>query len=238
MNIGTSVRDSSGKFEIEVLVNGAPQPLYRRRFDGKPFVTGAPGESYTLRVRNLTGDRLEIVNSIDQRDTLGDQPASLTNRGLIVNAHGTTSFDGWRHNDDQVGRFVFGQPDHSIAAQATGDTSSVGIIGFAAFTEQPTRFFGGAHGGGLESMQYRGAPETFGAGASKGATRGGLGTGIGATVDSHVQRVSFTRSSAPASILEVGYDTEQWLRENGLLAPAEPVAFPTPQAFGAYQHMS
>jgi hypothetical protein len=195
------------------------------------FAVGVPGTGYTLRVRNLTGSRLEVVCSIDQRDALSNRPASLDNRGMVINAHDTTTFDGWRHNDNRVGRFVFGQPERSIAAQAAGDTSGVGIIGFAAFTERSAfpAYGSGVRDGGLERMPaHEGSPLTLG---------GGLGTGIGETIYSPVTRVSFTRSPEPPSILEIGYDTEHWMRQNGLIAPAEPVAFPAQQAFGAYERI-
>jgi hypothetical protein len=251
MHIGTSVSDKSGKFSVEVLVRGVPQNLYAAR-DGYPYVVGVPGERYVLRLRNLTGGRLEIVNAIDQRDTCSNNPAGLTNRGMLLPAHGSTVFEGWRHNNDEVGEFVFGAPEHSVSAQATGDPSGVGVIAFAAFTEYRSApsYGGGYRGaiipemyqGGLESrgLESYGAEVTRSAGPATlggGTARGGLGTGIGDTVESRVQSVSFTRADGEPSILEVGYDTEQWLIEQGIIAPGRPVGFPKGQAFGAYQQV-
>jgi hypothetical protein len=234
MLIGTSVTAPGGTFSAAVHIDGTDQPLYRRRTDGKVFVAGIIGERYTLHVTNLSAHRIEVVGSVDQRDTLTDSPADLGNRGMIVPAYGSTSFDGWRLNDSEVGAFVFGDPDRSVSAQATGDRSGVGVIGFAAFTEQrhvqP------------EYPVYRGftphgAPATKGAPVGFGAERGGVGTGIGATVGSRVGRVGFVRSTGPATILEIGYDTVDWLTEAGIIGPAEPSAFPKTDAFGAYQRI-
>lgn len=227
MQIGTSVTDKAGKFSVEVIINGQSQPVYAAA-DGYPYVVGVPGQRYTLRVRNLTPGRLLIVNAIDQRDTGSDKPASHDNGGMVVDAYGETSFDGWRHDNNSVGEFVFGAPEHAVSTQATGDPSGVGVIAFAAFAEQ---YVEPVYRGGYRSATPRGGivPEMY---------RGGVGTGIGDTVASRVHTVTFNRStSQPISVLEIGYDTEQWLRERGIIAPPRPAGFPVTPAFGGYQKM-
>jgi hypothetical protein len=242
VRIGTSVYNASRQFSAQVLMHGTPQSLYRRG-DGKVFVVGVPDQSYTLQVTNHTNGRLLVVCSIDQRDVLSDGPANVNNGGMVISPFGTTVFDGWRHNNDEVGRFVFGEPRRSVAAQATGSPSGVGIIGFAVFTEayayREQVYRGASKGvsrgaGGLMDMDEVPAGEVLRGGPS----RGGVGTGIGETIASHVTTVRFDRAPGDPAILEIGYDTEEWLRSQGIMGPEEPVAFPPVKAFGTYERMS
>jgi hypothetical protein len=60
-----------------------------------------------------------------------------------------------------------------------------------------------------------------------GATRGGsLGTGMGALKTDRVGRTNFTRHGNTPDILVIGYDREEVLRAQGIIAPAEANAFP------------
>lgn len=235
MFIGNTVRSPGGTIEAAVLIAGTgqshyrhldgrvlaagiEQPLYRRRWDGKIFVVGVPGRPYTLRVRNLTSGRIEVINTVDGRHTLDDEPGDLQhNRGLVFTPSFLGWFSGWRVSDQQTREFVFGSPERSIAAQATGSTENVGVIGFAAFRE---RRIGHEWASGVT----RGAPATFGV---EDATRGGsLGTGMGNVQDDRVGRTTFVRDGGDPDVLVIGYDTEEVLREQGIIAPAEPNPFP------------
>lgn len=225
MFVGKTVRSSRDTIEVAVLIGGVEQALYRRLVDGRVFVVGTPGQSYTLRVRNLTKGRIEVINTVDGRHTLDDEPGDAhANRGLVFRANSAGEFSGWRISDQQTREFVFGSPEHSIAARATGSTSNVGIIGFAVHVEQRSFDYGSTfRGGGLES--FGGTPK--GGPVTRGATRGGsLGTGMGAIQEDSVGRTSFTRSHIDPDVLVIGYETEDVLREQGIFASAGPNAFP------------
>lgn len=273
MKIGTRVTSPGGTFEAAILVGRAFQPLYRH--NGKIWVAGVAGEAYVIQVKNLLTGRLELVSSVDGRDTLTDKPAGLSSTGMVFPGNRTGTFDGFRHNDDEVGEFVFCDPSAAVAAQA-GAPENIGVIGLAAYRErtyQPRpvihshgpgyghdhshgdtdwghEYFGGvtmrsggskgmsmgAGGGGLKSfnssaggdasMTYDSAPAAV---ASPG-----LGTGIGQTIASHVDRTRFTREGGPDS-LTIRYDTEANLRERGILTDqSEPQAFPASGGYGSY----
>ena len=219
MYVGTSVHSPRQTVEVAILVNDREQPLYRRPWDGKIFVAGQPGQAYRLQVRNLTARRIEVINTIDGRNSLRDEPGDAQlNTGLVFGATHTGCITGWRLNNSETAEFVFGTPGRSLAAQATGSPSNVGVIGFAIYREMDLSAY-------LSPFATRGVPKDF---STMGPTRGGsLGTGIGATQQDRVSTTTFTRSGAP-DILVIGYDVEEVLHQQGVfdLDPAEPNPFP------------
>lgn len=229
MYIGTSVQSPDKTIEVSVLVNGAAQSLYRRLSDGKIFVAGVPGFAYTISVRSLTGSRIEVVSTIDGRNTLKDEPGDVyANSGLVFVANSKDAITGWRISDQQTREFVFGDPARSIAAQATrGDTSNVGVIGFAVHRERPSFDLPVLRGDYGSSGAMRGATkggsDMFGSQVTRG---GSLGTSMGALREDAVGRTQFIRSGGAPDILVIGYDTEEVLLAQGIIAPPEPNAFP------------
>jgi hypothetical protein len=225
MYIGTSATSPNGTFEVSVLVNGRKQPLFVRRFDGRVFVVGPHGQAYTLQVRNLTSGRIEVLNSVDGRNTLKDEPGDkIANRGMVFGSNASDEFKGFRLNNEGVRDFVFGTPERkefTIAQQATGHTDNVGVIGFAAYRERPSMSYRDAGFEGLE------VPRSFGGGATKGMTRGGsYGTEMGGYTEHRVGTTEFTRNGSVAEELVIGYASEQELRDQGIIAPPEANPFP------------
>lgn len=214
---------------VFVWVEGSPLPFYRRNGDGQYFVAGVAGVPYTLQVENLvTHRKIEVLCSVDGRDTLKDAPADLQRSGgIVVSSNGRTTFKGWRLNNSQVGDFVFSDPQASVGQAAAGNTSNTGIIGFAAYLEEvsaPPPFT--AYRSDREVLTKRsggGFEESFG--QLKGEPT--LGTGIGEVRFDAVMPVRFQRaSSAPDEVITIRYETEDWLRRNGIIISNEPQAFP------------
>ena len=165
---------------------------------------------------NLSIKRIEVINTVDGRNTLREEPGDAhQNRGLVFSSRSEGNFSGWRLNNDETAEFVLGSPDHSVAAQATGSTNNVGVIGFAAYAERRSLF---------EDFEL-GA--TRGGGTYKGVTRGGsLGTGIGDVQSDHVGTTSFMRDGDKPDILVIGYDLREVLVAAGIITPPEPNPFP------------
>lgn len=239
MFVGTSVRSPQGTIEVSVLIEGLRQPLYRRPWDGKVFVAGIPGEAYTLQVRNLVGGRIEVISTVDGRHTLDDEPGDqYRNRGLIISEH--TTFRGWRLSDTEVREFLFGSPEQSIAAQATGSVQNIGVIGFAVHLEHRLLMSLYSKNGTPPAFPGSSTPRMMDRGDARGnASYGGsLGTGMGAVQQDRVGHTSFTRNGAEPDILAIGYDTLEVLRRNNIIAPAEADPFPGVQTgFAKYQPM-
>ncbi len=231
MHYPTTVTSPAGTIEVSVLTGGVARPLYRRA-DGRMFAPGIPGSAYTLRVRNLTPARIEAIVAVDGRHVLKDEPGDpRACHGMVLRAHDVYEFRGWRVSDDESREFLFGEPGASVAAQATGSTANIGVIGFAAWREREASYshYGsilrGAHpvataSAGLESYS------TTNATLDMATERGSIGTGIGASQDDRVGRTEFTRATGEPDILIVGYDTEAELIRRGIVGPTGPDAFP------------
>ena len=231
MKIGTTVKSPNGTFEVSVLSGGTPQELYRRPGDNKIFTVGVHGRTYTLRVHNLTNGKIEVINTVDGRHTLEDEPGDTSAcKGLIFPAHYTGEFTGWRLNDDETRAFKFGSASSSVAAQATGSTSNTGVIGFAVYREQTsyyTNTYSSYPGGQAVASASAGAAAADSATFDDSILREhSLGTGMGEKISDHVGRTTFTRAYGGPDILVIGYETEDVLLAQGILGPAEPNAFP------------
>jgi hypothetical protein len=236
MLIGTSVRDPRGLIEVSVIVSAIPAPLYRLPSGGRPYVEGPVGAEYSLLVRNHTSGRIEVVNSVDGRNTQKDEMAGPDSRGLVIRPHGEVLFDGWRLDDSLASAFVFTRPQRSIATQATGSTGNVGVIGFAVYTElvQETFRAKGATRGATfdyDEEDEDEPPVVYRGMQPGGVRRGSVGTGRGQEHHSPVVGVRFVRMPGEPSVLEIGYDQLAWLLQEGYVSPpparpAEPRAFP------------
>jgi len=219
---------STNYVNVAVLVNGQRQPVYRRPHDRQPFVAGVWGALFVLEVRNCTGGRIEVLSSVDGRNTLHDEPADMVqNRGMIIPAYGSYQFAGWRIDDNNSAAFVFTDPTESVAQMATGQASNAGVFGFAVYTER--RIEQPVYRTHVQNTGYE--PLTRSGPQSKGLEGlGDMGTGIGDVRADHVERTSFIRAqSRPAEIVTIQYRSHEWLERNGIIAPDEPNAFPGAQ---------
>jgi len=222
--------DRSGPYSLELVAeSGARLPTYQHR--GRSYVLGRLGERYLLRVRNQSGQRIEVVASVDGRDVLDGQPASTARRGYLVEPWGEVAIDGFRLSQESVAAFRFSSVSRSYAARM-GDARDVGVVGVAVFRERPRLPIpypapydkraapapesrseaapaaprdGGAALGSAEAQKSR-APE-----------RPGLGTEFGEEHASHVEHVAFVRASErPDALLTVRYDDRRGLIALGI----------------------
>jgi hypothetical protein len=223
--------------EVTLGSNGVPLQVFRRE-DGKAFVAGTAGASYTFTVRNLTGNRIKVAASVDGRSVLDDAEANWhTNTGMVINAWQRYVFRGWRVDDDTTREFIFGDPEGSVAAQATGTDANVGVIGLAAFQERlPYRprlqrsgtpyYYGAATRGSGQSMS---APIATTAKADFDTTglAGDLGTGIGTYQADAVRRTTFSTDEGSPDVLAVGYASYATLKAAGIIRE-QPLGDPDP----------
>jgi hypothetical protein len=238
MLIGTSVRSPRNTIEVSVRSAAGAQRLYRRLWDGALFTAGTPGQAYTLRVRNLTPGRIEVITTVDGRNTLTDKSGHHHASGGFVipppaaGSPGFYDFAGFRLDDGTVREFKFGSPDRTeltVAAQATGATANIGVFGFAAYREQTCQSwtpdgFAAATNGTLQ-VAAAAAPGGAAGGGDFAPPARSIGTEMGALREDHVQRVNFTRTGDP-DILVIGYDTADALLAMGAMGPPEPDPFP------------
>jgi hypothetical protein len=130
------MRDLKGIVAVELLVeeNGALAPAREYVHGDTTYVEGRSGQRYALRVRNLTGGRVEVVPSVDGLDVQRGQDASFDLRGLVIGPHDAFDFTGFRISHTEVATFRFGSIEQSYAAKI-GKPRNVGVIGLAAFQE-------------------------------------------------------------------------------------------------------
>jgi len=104
--------------------------------DGSRVVSmGQPGERYSLSIENRTGQRYEVVATVDGLDVLDGQDGSPEKRGYLIGAYSSVLIDGFRRSEQEVAAFRLGDVAHSYAA-SQGKARNVGVIGVAAFAER------------------------------------------------------------------------------------------------------
>jgi hypothetical protein len=213
-----------GSYAVD-LVDEAGQSLPTFSHRNRTYVLGALGRRYFVRVRNDSGQRVEVVVSVDGRDVIDGAPSAVGKRGYLVDAYGAITIDGYRLSQDAVAAFRFSSVPRSYAA-LLGDARDVGVIGVAVFRERelvrprptdprlrsevspapPSR----APGDAAPSSAPR-------PGEAEASRRPGLGTEFGEEHESRVRLVSFERASArPDVVLTVRYDDRAGLLAAGV----------------------
>ena len=227
-------------FSVQIVdENGNSLPTYQHA--GRTYVLGTLGQRYLLRVTNGTGQRIEVVASVDGRDVIDGRPGDWSKPGYIVDPYGAVIIDGYRLSQDAVAAFRFSSVPRSYAAQM-GNARDVGVIGIAVFTERqhipywpyPLRRDGtmpapqpetksGVEGGMPPSEEGKTAPapEAPNSGVASRIPapmeRPGLGTEFGEERASHVFMVHFERSSpSPAAVFALRYDDRAGLLALGI----------------------
>ncbi|RZL63244.1 MAG: hypothetical protein EOP81_13475 [Variovorax sp.] len=122
--------------------SGRPLPLLRahRSNDGDGFkVSGSEGQRYTLRFRNLSDRRYEVLATVDGLDVLTGKPGSLRSGGYVLNPQESITIEGFRKSQNEVAAFRFAAQGRAYAANTpAGDVRNIGVIGSALFElEQP-----------------------------------------------------------------------------------------------------
>jgi hypothetical protein len=241
------------------LVDAGGAELPRWVHKGVSWVAGAEGERYGVRLRNETGERLEVVVTVDGRDVLtGDVGDYARLRGYVLAPYQTVTIDGFRTSMETVATFRFTSPDDSYSARM-GTPQHVGVIGVAVFREQrtlasppgpvasPPGWQGqaparghprdglglegtGRGGGGAKRAPSAAADESAG---SAEAPSNRIGTQYGESRRSEVVESRFVRAHAtrPTRVLGLYYDSLAGLRARGI--PVDPVVTGGPDPFPA-----
>jgi len=121
--------------EINVVdrATGTTLPVYQHR--GEYWVAGQPGARYAIAVRNLGGERLLAVTSVDGINVLSGASAGYQQTGYVFGGYASYEIAGWRKSDSEIAAFEFAAAGDSYAAQ-TGRPAQVGVIGVALFKER------------------------------------------------------------------------------------------------------
>jgi hypothetical protein len=206
-------------------------PIYRYR--GRKYVAGQPGNEYSVRIRNCTGQRLLAVLSVDGVNAVTGETASTAQSGYVIEAYGYVTVEGWRKDLNRTAAFYFSDPGDSYAAR-TGRPNDLGVIGVALFRErrvEPQPWSSGKSNSEAvpaparekaagDSRLYSAdvAASSNAAAAQADAPPASLGTGHGRSEYSPVEQVEFERSSSsPDQLVAIRYERQQTLVAMGVL---------------------
>ncbi len=107
--------------------------------NGQSYVVGEPGHRYSIRLANLTNERVLTVLSVDGVNAISGQTANPEQSGYVLEPYQSTEINGWRKNMRSVAQFVFTDKFDSYAAQ-TGRPQNVGVIGVAVYREARSQY--------------------------------------------------------------------------------------------------
>jgi hypothetical protein len=239
--------------DVQVQSPDTGQILPLLSYRGRDYLEGRPGERFAVVLRNLTGERVLAVVSVDGVNAISGQTAGGSQAGYVLEPWQRIEVNGWRKSYSDVAEFYFTDLPDSYAAR-TGRPQNVGVIGVAAFRErryepvpyeQPLPQIGRAESPSRESARESsakaGAPAADAAASS--APYGGerrdrvqaqqeLGTGHGQRRYDPVTGTRFEReSSRPNQVVALYYDSYQALVARGVIPgwrgrPGEPEPFP------------
>lgn len=199
---------------VSVVVEDAQgQSLPAAQHRGKLFVAGDRGERYVIRVTNNSGERLEVVASVDGRDVVSGKLGDFRRqRGYVLEPFSTVTIDGFRRSLDEVAAFRFSDVGRSYTARR-GTPQHAGVIGVAVFRERQLGWSERAPARRAKSLD---APSAS-ARDHRGATQE-LGTEFGEDRRSPVVEVPFVRRDAqrPDQRVALFYDSARALVARGV----------------------
>jgi hypothetical protein len=116
---------------------GGALPTYWHR--GAAYAAGQEGERYNIRLANRSGERVEVVVTVDGRDAVsGELGDYRRQRGYVLEPWGTMVVEGFRRSLDEVAAFRFSSVGESYTARR-GTPQHAGVIGVAVFREAQPR---------------------------------------------------------------------------------------------------
>lgn len=208
---------------------------------GQWYVVGQPGVRYEIRLRNVAGDALLAVTSVDGVNVVTGETASPAQSGYVLPAGTTAPIRGWRKDLSSVAAFTFTSLDNAYATR-TGRPENVGVIGVAVFRRKPdpppvAEEMQAPFERRSDAMRSERAEADGPAGAARDRAAAPaqmiLGTGHGRIEASSVRHTHFERATdAPDEIIAIRYDSHANLVALGVI-PRSPLPSRDPQPFPA-----
>lgn len=205
--------------EVSVIDRDTGEWLREYPHRGDTWVAGTPGNRYSVRLTNTTGERVLVVLSVDGVNAVSGQTANPSQAGYVLEPWESTEIAGWRKSLDDIAQFVFTDLGDSYASR-TGRPRNVGVIGVAVFQESPPRHYPApapsiTRGRDYERNQAKSAAEPSASAdamanesqVQDSAARQSIGTGHGQREWSPVGQTSFIRATRlPGQVSELRYD--------------------------------
>jgi hypothetical protein len=216
---------------------GRVLPVYAHA--GRRFVVGKPGNEYSIRVRNGSGERVLAVMSVDGVNVITGDTASPAQSGYVLGPYETAEISGWRKDMSRTAAFYFTALPDSYAAR-TGRPDNVGVIGVAVFREKPRAIPYGsiskdrdrAESADRSAGAAANAPAPAAALSDSAQAKQQLGTGHGRSESSYAQYTNFERiSDSPSETIAIYYDSYENLLAQGVPVGTPPMARYRPDPF-------
>jgi hypothetical protein len=103
---------------------------------GSLYFAGQQGERYDLRITNNTGERVEVVITVDGRDVISGELGNYKKqRGYVLGPFASEVIQGYRQSLDQVAAFRFSDLAGSYTG-LRGSPEHAGVVGVAVFEEK------------------------------------------------------------------------------------------------------
>lgn len=159
---GSGGEVSLGAVSVQLRSHGSSLPHFWHH--GQIFVLGRRGQPYSILIRNLTNQRIEVVTAVDGRDVINGQPTRPDiHRGYVLNPYAYVDITGFRTSQHSVAAFRFSSISSSYAARMGGPLYDIGSIRVSVFREHqpiayiphphPVPFRRGAHDGRAEEQR-------------------------------------------------------------------------------------
>jgi hypothetical protein len=124
-------------YQLRVLVNGRPIPIYRDYRTGLDWIEARNGTKYEIEVKNDSYNRILAVVSVDGLNVInGKHEDPLTATGYILHQHNNIKIPGWKISSDNVREFYFTPQDQSYSAKLGASLANTGVIAAAIYKEK------------------------------------------------------------------------------------------------------
>jgi len=171
----------------------------------KAYIMARKGQSYGIRIKNKTANRIGVVIAVDGRNIISGKKSYLAKneRMYILDPFEVSIYNGWRTGKNQVNRFYFTKDKHSYA-DSFGDHSAMGVISVAAFEEK--------------KHQYRKPQKKFSASNRSRRSSKQAGTGFGEEEYSPATTVYFKPRNKASYKALLKYEWKQVLCKKGIIS--------------------
>lgn len=223
--------DGGGWVDLQVEIEGVRTPLYDAPDgSGRQYVEAREGARYALHLRNLSGERLGVLLTVDGLNVIsGEKAARRPGRMYILDPWETTTVQGWRTSLDEVRRFTFVDEKVSYAARVGKANAKMGWIEMAVHRERRPMVLRRRIAPPADEAEAKTKAEPPAAAApmprsadAESATAGGRsypGTGWGDRTEDRVVVVDFEPEAGPSQATTIRYEYAPALEALGILVP-------------------
>lgn len=223
---------SVAQYTMEILVDGRPVPEYR--LGDTAYVEALRGREYSVRLRNMTGERIAVALSVDGLNSIDARATTAADATKwILGPWETLTLDGWQTSGATARRFFFTSEARSYGAWL-GQTKNLGLISAAFFREQrprPTPLSGQIHYPQRDSDKERYDPQPRGSSGSSARDAQDSASAQGERPDAPAtegiganDNVDAARNEAPGSTVGGKESSPDDARESGGVRRKAPTA--------------